>query len=53
MLGYTKSSIICSTCKEERNIKIQSFFDLSFDISAPQIRTLEQAINHYQEKESI
>jgi ubiquitin C-terminal hydrolase len=51
--GYSKFSIICVGCKEEQSIKIQSFYDLSLDITPKSIHSLNDAIRHFQEKEHI
>jgi hypothetical protein len=48
-----KSLIICSGCGEEQNINIQSFYDLSLDITPRKIITVQDAIAHLQEKEVI
>jgi hypothetical protein len=48
-----KSLITCSGCKEEQNVKIQPFYDLSLDITPNNIMHVQAALARLQEKEII
>lgn len=53
MIGYTQSCIECEICKIKRSIKLEAFYNISLEIEANNIYSLEDALKRYETHEYL